>query len=60
MAPAPVFPFPVVQWVSAPEVLAVDNDVALVLALCPTVVPIAFNDDKYCETTSGALDDDPL
>jgi hypothetical protein len=36
MAHAP-FPSPVVQWVSVPEAL---NDMAPVLALCPTVVPL--------------------
>ena len=40
MAPAPVFPSPVVQWVSVPEAL---NDTAPMLALCPTVVPMAFS-----------------
>ncbi len=39
-APAPVFPSPVVQWVSVPEAL---NDTAPMLALCPTVVPMVFS-----------------
>ena len=41
MAPAPVFPSPVVQWVSVPEAL---NDVAPVLALCPSVVPLELTE----------------
>jgi hypothetical protein len=40
MAPAPVFPYPVVQWVSASEAL---NDTAPALTLCPSVVPMAFS-----------------
>jgi hypothetical protein len=40
MATVPVFPSPVVPWVSVPEAL---DDVAPVLALCPTVVPMAFS-----------------
>jgi hypothetical protein len=35
--PSPAFPSPVVPWVSAPEAL---DDVAPVLALCPSVVPM--------------------
>jgi hypothetical protein len=37
MATAPVFPCPVVQWVSVPEAL---NDMAPALTLCPSVVPM--------------------
>jgi hypothetical protein len=37
MAPAPVFPSPVVQWVYVAEAL---DDIAPVLALCPAVVPL--------------------
>jgi hypothetical protein len=40
MAPTPVFPSPVVQWVSVPEVL---DDKTLVLALYPSVLSIAFS-----------------
>jgi hypothetical protein len=40
MAPAPVFPSPVVQWVSVPEAL---NDMAPVLTLCPSVMPMPFS-----------------
>jgi hypothetical protein len=39
-APAPVFPSPVVQWVSMPEAL---DDKTPVLALCPSVVPMPFS-----------------
>ena len=37
IAPAPVFPSPVVQWVSVPEAL---DDAAPMLTLCPSVVPM--------------------
>jgi hypothetical protein len=40
MAPAPVFPSPVVQWFSVPEAL---NDMAPALTLCPSVVPMVFS-----------------
>jgi len=40
MATAPVFPYPVVQWVSVPEIL---DDMAPVLTLCPTLVLITFS-----------------
>jgi hypothetical protein len=39
MAPAPVFPSPVVRWGSVPEVL---DDADPVLALCPARVPMAL------------------
>jgi hypothetical protein len=40
MAPAPVFPYPVVQWGSVAEVL---DDTAPVLALCPSVLAMPFS-----------------
>ena len=40
MATAPVFPSPVVQWVSVPEAL---DDAAPVLALCPAALPLDFS-----------------
>ncbi len=40
MTTAPVFPSPVVQWVSVPEAL---YDTAPVLTLCPSVVPRTFS-----------------
>ena len=56
MAPAPVFPYPVVQWGSVPEAL---NDMAPVLTLCPSVVPIAFSsfvpDDSVQRWLTSAL-----
>jgi hypothetical protein len=57
MAPAPVFPYPVVQWVSASEAL---NDTAPALTLCPSVVPMAFSqflahDDSVRSWLTAAL-----
>jgi hypothetical protein len=57
MAPAPVFPAPVVQWVSASEAL---DDVTAVLALCPTLVPMTFSqflahDDSIRSWLTAAL-----
>jgi hypothetical protein len=40
MAHAPIFPSPVVQWVSMPEAL---DDKTPVLTLCPSVVPMPFS-----------------
>lgn len=40
MAPAPIFPFPVVPWGSVPEAL---DDADPILALCPAVLPMDLN-----------------
>jgi hypothetical protein len=57
MATALIFPSPVVQWVSAPEAL---DDMAAVLALCPSVLPMAFSqfldhDDSVRHWLTSAL-----
>jgi hypothetical protein len=56
MATAPVFPAPVVQWVSVPEIL---DDKAPVLTLSAAVVPIAFSlfipDDSVQRWLTAAL-----
>jgi hypothetical protein len=56
MASTPVFPSPVVQWVSIPEAL---DDVAPVLTLYPAVVPMALSsfvpDDSVQRWPTSAL-----
>jgi hypothetical protein len=56
IAPASVFPSPVVQWVSVSEAL---DDVAPVLTLSAAVLPMAFSsftpDDSVRRWLSGAL-----
>jgi hypothetical protein len=56
MAHAPVFPSPVVQWVSVPEAL---DDLAMILALCSAVVPMSFSsfvtDDSVQRWLTAAL-----